>query len=291
MSLATWIFRYNCKKGDAKRDRDLSTPAEIRRFDNISYGEDIKWQILDVYRPKNESGTLPVIVSAHGGGFVYGDKEVYQFYCMDLAKRGFVVVNFNYRLAPKYKFPAPLEDTNLVFHWMINHAKEYGMDLNHVFLLGDSAGATTAGLYAAMLTNSEYAQEMSFALPDIKISALGLNCGIYSVQQGEQKFFQADIFKKKGSDEEIRQISLIDHVNENFPPCYLLGAYQDILKQEIPALIDKLTGFGIPCEAKVFGDENHPLYHVFHCDIHKQDAKIANDAECDFFRQFIKRKK
>lgn len=55
---------------------------------------------------------IPVIVSVHGGGWGYGDKERYQYYCMSLAQQGFAVVNFSYRLASKYKFPAPLEDTN-----------------------------------------------------------------------------------------------------------------------------------------------------------------------------------
>ena len=55
---------------------------------------------LDVYRPKlNIKGKLPVIMSVHGGGWVYGDKDVYQWYCMNLAQRGFAVVNYSYRLA------------------------------------------------------------------------------------------------------------------------------------------------------------------------------------------------
>ena len=66
--------------------------------------QNLKWQKLDVYRQKDATGKLPVIVSVHGGGWVYGDKERYQFYCMDLAERGFAVVNFSYRLAPEYKF-------------------------------------------------------------------------------------------------------------------------------------------------------------------------------------------
>ena len=82
------------------------------------YGEDKTWQILDVYKPKSAEGKLPVIVNVHGGGWVYGTKEVYQFYCMSLAQMGFAVVNFNYRLAPENKFPSSVEDTNSVFNWI-----------------------------------------------------------------------------------------------------------------------------------------------------------------------------
>ena len=120
MSLISRIIRKEFKKNDDLRDSGLTTPEEILRFDDIVYGSDPQWHVLDVYRPKERAGEeLPVIVSVHGGGWVYGDKERYQYYCMDLAKRGFAVVNFTYRLAPEAKFPASLEDTNDVFCWVL----------------------------------------------------------------------------------------------------------------------------------------------------------------------------
>ena len=125
MSETSDMIRKSFKEGDDKRDAGLKTPDDIKRYDNIVYGRDSVWQVLDVYRPKALEGKkLPVIVSVHGGAWVYGDKERYQYYCMDLAKRGFAVVNFTYRLAPEFKYPAPLEDTNLVFAWILAHAKE-----------------------------------------------------------------------------------------------------------------------------------------------------------------------
>ena len=111
MSAIADLIRKQFKEGDDIRDAGLTTPAGIKRFDDIAYGPDIDWQVLDVYRPKDIEGPLPVIVSVHGGGWVYGDKERYQWYCMDLALRGFAVVNFTYRLAPEFKFPASMEDT------------------------------------------------------------------------------------------------------------------------------------------------------------------------------------
>lgn len=89
-------------------------------------------QRLDVYRPRAREGEkLPVIISVHGGGWVYGDKDGYQFYCMGLAERGFAVVNFSYRLAPEAKFPASLEDTNAVFRYYRSGEEKLG----HVFHL------------------------------------------------------------------------------------------------------------------------------------------------------------
>ena len=65
-------------KSDTVRDAGLGTPEGVHRFDDICYGEDAESQLLDVYRPKGGAGSLPVIVSVHGGGWVYGDKERYQ---------------------------------------------------------------------------------------------------------------------------------------------------------------------------------------------------------------------
>lgn len=72
---------------------------------------------------------------------------------MSLAQQGFAVVNFSYRLASKYKFPAPLEDNNRVFVWLLAHAVRYGFDTHNVFGVGDNAGVHLLALYGACCTN------------------------------------------------------------------------------------------------------------------------------------------
>ena len=66
MSIITWLLRKTFKAGDDKRDQGLTTPADIERWDDICYGNDRKWQVMDIYRPKNATKELPVIVSIHG---------------------------------------------------------------------------------------------------------------------------------------------------------------------------------------------------------------------------------
>ena len=71
MSLMSFLYRRGCRKSDEKRDEGLTTPSDIKRFDNISYGAK-KEQLLDVYRPKQAQGEeLPVIISVHGGAWVF----------------------------------------------------------------------------------------------------------------------------------------------------------------------------------------------------------------------------
>ena len=132
MSEVSYQIRAQFTAADDARDAGLTSPADIVRFDDIQYGPDPVWNVLDVYRPAGAVGALPVLVSFHGGAWVYGDKERYQYFCMALAQQGFAVVNFTYRLAPEFQFPAPLEDANAVFQWIGEHAAQYGFDTDRM---------------------------------------------------------------------------------------------------------------------------------------------------------------
>ena len=292
MSQASDTMRREWKINDAKRDAGLTTPDDIQRFDDIQYGPDPVENKLDVYRPKNAQGKIPVIVSVHGGGWVYGDKELYQFYGMTLAQRGFAVVNFTYRLAPEVKFPAPLEDTNNVISWMYENQEEYGLDMDHVFMVGDSAGGHLCGLYSAICTNPEYAVNYTNGFVP---QAVALNCGAYNplsevgVLGGEQdQELMGDFLPEKGSARERALVNVTDHVTEKFPPVYLMTCVGDFCRPQAPLLEAALKKNGVYYEFKTYGTEENPLYHVFHVTIQEPEGQKCNDEECDFFRRMMK---
>lgn len=289
------IIRTSFAAGDAERDKGLGTPENIVRYDNIVYGTDETWQVLDVYRRKEDEGkVLPVIVIVHGGGWVYGDKEGYQFYGMDLAQRGFAVVSFSYRLAPEAPHPAPVEDTNLVFTWVMEHAAEYGLDTGHIFAAGDSAGAHILAIYLDILTNPEYAKNYDLRTPDgLKIQADALNCGEYKVVFDDPSIndmmegLMAEYLPGGGTEEELQLVSPADYVTEDFPPTFLMSASEDFLRAQAPVMAAQLTAGKVPFTYKFYGSAAHPLAHVFHLDIRSEDAKVCIDEECEFFRGFL----
>lgn len=296
MSIASDTMRKEWAINDAKRDAGLTTPDDVERFNDIQYGPDLKWNMLDVYRPKGEAGKLPVIVSVHGGGWVYGDKELYQFYCMSLAQRKFAVINFTYRLAPEVKYPAPLEDTNMVLEWMYENQEKYLLDMENVFMVGDSAGGHLAGLYAAICTNPEYAAKYGFKVPGGFVpKALGLNCGAYVplgevpvVGGSQDEELMGDFLPEKGSAREISLINVPDHVTLDFPPVYLMTCVGDFCKPQAPLLEKVLKEKQVYHEYVIYGDEENPLYHVFHVTIQEPMGQKCNDDECDFFRKMMK---
>lgn len=294
MSKTSDFIRKTFREGDEKRDAGLETPEYVERYDDLLYGENEKWQRLDVYRPKSEAGKrLPVIVSVHGGGWVYGDKERYQYYCMSLVKYGFAVVNFTYRLAPEYQYPAAVEDTNLVMKWVTEHAEEYLFDAEHVFAVGDSAGAHNLGLYTAIYTNPEYAEQYDFKIPEgLKLRAVAFNCGAYQIDPQNEPDdltmkLMADYLPDGGTAEELARISVAEHITPDYLPTCFMTCTGDFLQGQAPILQKKFLECSVPHEFLFYGDSSHELGHVFHLDMRSEQAEKCNRTECEFFQKFL----
>ena len=319
-------FRKAISLIDKKRDQGQVTPQDVVRFDNILYGSDKKlkkWQYLDVYRPKEnqDSGLsspqaasstststspdsqidgarqsplkkLPVIVIVHGGAWIYGDKDVYQFYGMKLCQRGFAVVNYSYRIAPEAKFPSSLQDTDSVFTWILQNAQKYGFDTQNIFAAGDSAGAHLLAMYTCALTNTEFAKNFPFIKnKSLNLRAIALNCGKYTMNdalEGEKdaKMQMAVWMPKKGSKIEFELVNLPSHITGSFPPSFVMTCKGDFLVEQAQLILNALKEAGVSHEFKCYGTEEKPLWHVFHCDPKLPEAVICNDDECNFFKKF-----
>jgi acetyl esterase len=96
-----------------------------------------------------DGGRLPVLVFAHGGGWVLGTLDSAGSICRDLARRaGCVVVSVDYRLAPENPFPAAVEDVSTAVSWVSQHADSFGGDPDRIAVGGTSAGGTLAAATA-----------------------------------------------------------------------------------------------------------------------------------------------
>lgn len=285
-------IRAEFAEGDNKRDAGLTTPEGILRYDDLAYGTESGWQVLDVYRPKEARDKLPVIISVHGGGWVYGDKDRYQYYCMSLAERGFAVVNFSYRLAPEYKFPASLEDTNAVCTWVMEHARQYGLDTEQMFAVGDSAGAHILALYLDICTNLVYARNYAFQPPKgLHIRAVALNCGQYHMGEDDLDELtgklMAEYLPEKGTEKELKLLCADEYVTEDFPPAFIATAEEDFLRQQAPLLYEKLQSREVYCELHDYSGKTEKLGHVFHLNMRSEEAGVCNDEECRFFKRMM----
>ena len=281
--LSPYITRITFGISDTIRDRGLQSPEDVERVDGLRYGED-RMQVLDIYYPKGTSQALPTIVSIHGGGYTYGDKERYQYYCMNLAQRGFTVVNFSYRLAPGAKYPAQLNDTNAAMTFACGHAEEYHIDTNNIFIVGDSAGAQLNSQYSAAVTNPEYAALLNLRIPEFTLRAIALNCGGYDMEERSRSmsyYLDGDFAQY------AEELDVLGHITADFPPSFVMSSTGDMALPNAQPMSEFLTEAGIENELHIYGDEKTKPPHVFHCDIRSEYATLCNDEECAFFERHI----
>lgn len=102
-----------------------------------------------LYLPHDAIAPLPVLVFAHGGGWVVGSVETHDPFCRLLSEAaGIVILSVEYRLAPEHPFPAALEDVMAAYQWTAAHAESFGGDPTRLALGGDSAGGNLAAVTA-----------------------------------------------------------------------------------------------------------------------------------------------
>jgi acetyl esterase len=124
--------------------------AEIAVVRNFSAPGPARPVPLRLYDSKPERDPGPLLLFIHGGGWVIGDLETHEPFCIDLAKAlDIPVVAVDYRLAPEHPFPAAFEDSIAAARWVASGPQELGRTSTGLFLAGDSAGGNLAAVVSA----------------------------------------------------------------------------------------------------------------------------------------------
>jgi acetyl esterase len=122
------------------------------------------------------------VLYVHGGGFRILSKDTHWIMGLAFARRGFLVFNVSYRLAPIHPFPAAVEDVSAAFAWVVRNAASYGGDLTRLVLAGESAGAN---LVTTLALSTVYPREELVARrvfdANVVPRAVVPACGIFQV--------------------------------------------------------------------------------------------------------------
>ena len=260
------VWRF-CADGDAAKHAEQTPPDDIDITRNIAYIDDGNiYHTLNVYYPEGaDIETLPVIIDIHGGGWMYGDKELNEYYCLELAHKGYLVFNISYRLVPDVTVYEQLQDVAAALKWISE--SDYPKD--NIMLTGDSAGGQLAAYSAVLLQSAELREIFGVEDGGLDLTALLLTSPVSYMKDGGAfsiytKKMWGKNYKDKAAYKYMDLSEIVDYAE--LPPTYLITSGGDTLAHDQTVrAYELLKEKGIQCEMADFGnDENgKSLPHVF----------------------------
>jgi acetyl esterase/lipase len=103
--------------------------------------------LLDAFLPRS-NGAVAAVVLVHGGGWSSGSRVALDGLARSLGRQGWAAFSVDYRLAPRWRFPAAFEDVQTAIAWVRRHALDFRIDVRRIALFGVSAGGNLALLAA-----------------------------------------------------------------------------------------------------------------------------------------------
>lgn len=242
----------------------LPAPA-IGKVDDTSFpgpGGPVR---LRVYSP-DTIGPWPVLLYAHGGGFVIGDLETHDKVCRTLCHHtGMLVVAVDYRLAPEHPFPAAPDDVEAALRWVLANASALGGDANRIVVAGDSAGAQLA-LVASRRVNARDLRALGLIYPVAQhpsqpSASYPENEGKF-LTMGVMQWFMTSYLGKQADADKHPDFALLDSGGlANLPATWVATMGHDPLRDEGHALAQRIDSAGVEVTHRHYPSAIHACIH------------------------------
>lgn len=220
---------------------------------------------LRIYRPETDPlGPQPVIVFAHGGGFVFCDLDTHDGFCRAMANGvNAVVVSVDYRLAPEHPAPAAAEDVYAALVWAHANCAELKGDPHRMAVAGDSAGGNLAATVAMAARDRNgpvpAAQVLLYPVVDDDFdtdSYRTFAAGHFNTRAAMQWYWRQ--YAPGGADHPLISPARAETL-AGLPPAVVVTAGRDPLCSEGDAYAARLEADGVPVTHRRYDD----LFHGF----------------------------
>lgn len=223
---------------------------------------------IRIYRPTPENN-LPALVFFHGGGWVLNFLDIYEPALRKIAKKGnFVIVAVEYQKAPEHPYPTPLEDCYATLNWVIENAKDLGIDITAIGVGGDSAGGNLASSVALKAFNEQLIslafQLLIYPCNDYQMkypSAINYSQG-YGLTTQAMKWFWDQYLVKVEDQEDQYAVPAKAKTLRGVAPAILIAAEFDPLTDDVKNYHQKLIKDSVPAIYKEFAGQIHGFFNL-----------------------------
>ncbi len=204
-------------------DREPEIPAEIEEIKDIEYknvnGKSLQ---IDMYKPRNLSEPVPLLVFVHGGGWKDGKRSDYLMYLIDYAKKGYITATVSYRLKNDSIYPACVQDVSDAMHFLFSNATKYGYNPDRVAMIGGSAGG-----HLVLMTTCDFKE------PTIPLDSTYLTTRPYKIKAVVDIYGPVDLTTPYARTQ-VLVTGLIGHPYSEKPELYWEASPAKYLNKDLP---------------------------------------------------------
>ena len=218
-----------------------------------------------VYTPEGH-GPFPVLIYAHGGGWVLADVQTYDASCRALANAAeSVVVSVEYRKAPEHPFPAAVEDVYAVYRWALNSAMEINGDPGRVAIAGESAGGNMAAVVCQMAKQDGVPlplhQVLIYPVTDFAMDthSYAEHTDAKPLNRDMMAWFAGQYLPNAADRSDWRAAPLHGDLR-GLPPATIVLAEIDPLRSEGEAYLEALRAAGVEAHGTVYHGVTHEFF-------------------------------
>lgn len=278
-------------RNDRKRLANASYSTDgVKILSDLSYKDDGDlYHNFDIYYGNSSGNLLPTVVNVHGGGLVYGTKEICKEACVYMAKFGFNVANINYRLLPDVTLRDQIKDVIDGLTYIYENSHWLNLRSDKIFLTSDSAGSFLTLAALALMKDENFREIFGIKAKDIKISGMAL----ISPMTGLLKSGSLSLINepaRRGLTQD--QIPFTDDIlralaNTILPPTIITTSEEDFIRDQALSIKNFLDEKNIKNIFLDFKKTNsHPLGHGFaitHPDL-EESGQVFGEIK-DFFNK------
>lgn len=239
----------------------------VRVDDGLVYGRGNGTELkLDLAMPAEGEGPFPALVCIHGGGWRSGSRKDMAKTIEALARRGYVAVSVDYRLAPTATFPAQLQDCKAAVRWLRANADRYHINRDRIGAMGFSAGGHLACLLGVTrkedgLEGTGGNEEQSSAIQAVVSLAGPMDFTQRTwTEEMEKDLLQPVVGASFAHRPDLyRRLSPVSYVTKNAPPCLLFHGSEDQLVniRHSRIMVDRLRAAGADAQLVELEGEGH----------------------------------
>lgn len=281
---------------DAARRR-----ARVRVQRDLEYPSRWGRNTYDLYLPA-QGGPAPVVLWAHGGAFVAGDKSGVENWAVCLASDGYAVAAMNYEWAPEAQYPAQVAQLGECYRALCALAAAGApLDMGRFAVAGDSAGAHLAAQFAVLQSSGvlQTALSLPACVAPGTLKAALLYCGPYDVAQMARpqnrmmRLFLGRVGwsylgKKHWQGTAVcASTAVARYVTPQFPPCYLTDGNTGSFEAQGKALALALEEQDVPVVTRFFPPGAGAVEHEYQFHLSQKNAAVCYADTVRFLSEFM----